>query len=119
MKDMVDEIMRNRINALKRFMEFSQKILYQIKNKFKIQLVEKGLTDFEKIKQKYFIKEKIDKSKLELSGDAEIVLNFQSKFKYINTTKENNYIKDLYDTLVTSIFLKKTEMSLLFNGNAR
>lgn len=90
MKDMVDEMMRNRINALKRFMEFSQKILYQIKNKFKVQLVEKGLTDFEKIKQKYFIKEKIDKSKLELSGDAEIVLNFQSKFKYINTTKENN-----------------------------
>lgn len=92
-KQIIDEIMRKRINALKRFMEFSQKIIYQIKNKKNIQLIEKGMSELEKIKQKYSGFSKTDapfKSELQLNGDAEIVLNFQSKFKYINTTKENN-----------------------------
>jgi hypothetical protein len=85
--------MTNRINALKKFMELSQKIIYQIKNKFVIQYVEKGISELDKIKQKYLTFKKDDKySKRELliNRDAEIVSNFQKKFKYINTTKENN-----------------------------
>jgi hypothetical protein len=94
-KEISDEIMRNRIFALKRFMEFSQKIIYQIKNKQVIQLIEKGATDLEKIKNKYVSYVKLDekgaiKRELLLNGDAKIVINFQTKFKYINTTKENN-----------------------------
>jgi len=90
-KEIVDEIMRNRINGLKRFMEYSQKIIYQIKNKKNIQIIEKGMSDFDKVKQKYtnYIKQSNTKELL-LTGDASIVINFQPKFKYINTTKENN-----------------------------
>jgi len=84
--------MRNRINALKKLLEYSQKIIYQIKNKKTIQIIEKGLSDVDKIKQKFssFIKNDTSKNELKLNGDAEIVVNFQNKFKYINTTKENN-----------------------------
>jgi hypothetical protein len=92
-QEICDEIMTNRINALKKFMELSQKIIYQIKNKFVIQYVEKGISELDKIKQKYLTFKKDDKySKRELliNRDAEIVSNFQKKFKYINTTKENN-----------------------------
>jgi hypothetical protein len=93
-KEICDQIMRNRINSLKKFMEILQKIIYQIKNKFSIQIIEKGLSELDKIKQKYstFIKrEDREKGKeIQISGDAIIVMNFQNKFKYINTTKENN-----------------------------
>ena len=92
-QEICNEIMTNRINALKKFMELSQKIIYQIKNKFVIQYVEKGISELDKIKQKYLTFKRDDKySKRELliNRDAEIVSNFQKKFKYINTTKENN-----------------------------
>jgi hypothetical protein len=92
-KEIVDDIMRNRIICLKRFMEYAQKIIYQIKNKKNIQIIEKGTSELDKIRQKFstFIKtDYTNKKELLLNGDAEIVLNFQSKFKYINTTKENN-----------------------------
>jgi len=85
--------MRKRIVAIKQFMEYSQKIIYQIKNKKSIQIVEKGMSELDKIRNKYstFVKpETFGKRELKMNGDAEIVLNFQSKFKYINTTKENN-----------------------------
>ena len=52
-KDIVDGIMRNRINALKKLLEYSQKIIYQIKNKKTIQIIEKGLSDVDKIKHKF------------------------------------------------------------------
>jgi hypothetical protein len=87
------EIMTNRINALKKFMEISQKIIYQIKNRFTVQYIEKGLSELDKIKQKYLTFKKDDKylkRELLTNRDAEIVINFQKKFKYINTTKENN-----------------------------
>ena len=91
--EICDEILTNRINALKKFMELSQKIIYQIKNKFNVQFIEKGISELDKIKQKYLTFKKDDKySKRELliNRDSEIVINFQKKFKYINTTKENN-----------------------------
>jgi hypothetical protein len=75
-------------------LESRLKELSRIKNKFSIQIVEKGFSELEKIKQKYstFIKrDEKDRSKeIVVSGDSQIVLNFQNKFKYINTTKENN-----------------------------
>ena len=73
-------------------MEYSQKIIYQIKNKKTIQIIEKGMSDFDKIKQKYtnYVKQPSTNKELQLTGDANIVINFQPKFKYINTTKENN-----------------------------
>ena len=94
-KEIIDNIMRNRINGLKKLMEFSQKIIYQIKNKKNIQLIEKGMSELDKVRQKYSGQPKYNeqgmiKRELQINGDAEIVLNFQSKFKYINTTKENN-----------------------------
>ena len=87
-KEILDEIMRNRINALKKLMEFSQKIIYQIKNKKNIQIIQKSSNIYDKYsknKQDYFAKQEVN-----ISKDSQIVLNFQSKFKYINTTKENN-----------------------------
>jgi hypothetical protein len=87
-KEILDEIMRNRINALKKLMEFSQKIIYQIKNKKNIQMIEKTTNLYDKNaknKPDYFAKRELN-----ISKDSQIVLNFQSKFKYINTTKENN-----------------------------
>ena len=84
-KEVIDEIMRNRINALKKLMEFSQKIIYQIKNKKNIQMIEKTTSSYSKNKPDYFAKKELN-----ISKDSQIVLNFQSKFKYINTTKENN-----------------------------
>jgi hypothetical protein len=94
-KQIVDEIMRNRVNGLKKFMEFSQKILYQIKNKQPIQLIDKNAQDLEKSRYKPTSYIKLDekgaiKREIVLNGDATIVMNFQSKFKYINTTKESN-----------------------------
>jgi len=92
-KEIVDEILINRINALKKFMETSQKIIYQIKNRFNVQFIEKGISELDKIKQKYLTFKKDDKylkRELLINRDSEIVINFQKKFKYINTTKENN-----------------------------
>jgi len=87
-KEILDNIMRNRINALKKLMEFSQKIIYQIKNKKNIQIIEKSSNIYDKYsKNKY---DYFSKKELNISKDSQIVLNFQSKFKYINTTKENN-----------------------------
>ena len=85
-KEIINEIMRNRINALKKFMEYSQKIIYQIKNKKKIQIVDK-LQNNTFTSNKY---SNINSNNVLISKDAQIVLNFQSKFKYINTNKENN-----------------------------
>ena len=118
-KEIVDEIMRNRIYSLKRFMEFSQKIIYQIKNKQNIQLIEKGATDLEKVKNKYINYVKLDekgaiKRELLLNGDAKIVLNFQSKFKYINTTKENNKKFLISWKILNNSLIHNPEKNLVF-----
>uniref|UniRef100_A0A6C0H000 Uncharacterized protein n=1 Tax=viral metagenome TaxID=1070528 RepID=A0A6C0H000_9ZZZZ len=116
-KHIIDIIMRNRINGLKKFMEFSQKIIYQIKNKKNIQIIEKGMTDIEKIKQKFSSTYKQDyqnKKELQITGDSEIVLNFQSKFKYINTTKDNNKKILINWTILNDSIFHNTEKTYNF-----
>jgi hypothetical protein len=48
-------------------------------------MIEKTTSSYSKNKPDYFAKKELN-----ISKDSQIVLNFQSKFKYINTTKENN-----------------------------